>query len=110
MKQNPPHDSPSLEENPNISVVYETRRLPKCKIQAESARRVEVSAPDVAGPLWWRNEMTFTTGMLLPAIALIAGVLALITPRLANFWIAIYLIVIGVVGLAPSFGFDLGLG
>jgi hypothetical protein len=54
--------------------------------------------------------MVFTTGMLLPAIALIAGVLALITPRLASFWIGIYLIVIGVVGLAPSFGFNLGIG
>jgi threonine/homoserine efflux transporter RhtA len=53
--------------------------------------------------------MTFTMNMLVPAIALIAGVLALITPRLANFWIAIYLIVIGVVGLAPSFGFNLGI-
>lgn len=54
--------------------------------------------------------MTFTSGMLLPALALIAGVLAIITPRLASFWIGIYLIVVGVLGLAPSFGFNLGIG
>jgi hypothetical protein len=111
MAQNPPRHSPSPEENPSISVVYETRRLPKCKIFRQSPRGGwKYRRAHVAGPLWWRNEMTFTTNMLVPAIALIAGVLALITPRLANFWIAIYLIVIGVIGLAPSFGFDLGLG
>jgi hypothetical protein len=34
-----------------------------------------------------------------PLIALIAGVLILIVPRLLNYIIAIYLIVIGLVGL-----------
>lgn len=36
---------------------------------------------------------------LQPAAALIAGILILIMPRLLNYIVAIYLIVIGVVGL-----------
>lgn len=36
---------------------------------------------------------------LQPLIALIAGVLILIMPRLLNYIVAIYLIVIGIVGL-----------
>jgi threonine/homoserine efflux transporter RhtA len=38
-----------------------------------------------------------------PIIALLAGILILIQPRLLNFIVAIYLIVIGVIGLAPHF-------
>jgi hypothetical protein len=36
---------------------------------------------------------------LTPLISLIAGILILIIPRLLNFIVAIYLIVIGLVGL-----------
>lgn len=36
---------------------------------------------------------------LAPLIALIAGILILVMPRLLNFIVAIYLIVIGVIGL-----------
>jgi hypothetical protein len=36
---------------------------------------------------------------LQPVVALIAGVLILIMPRLLNFIVAIYLIVIGLIGL-----------
>mgnify|MGYP003573124318 CR=1 FL=1 len=37
---------------------------------------------------------------LNPVIALIAGILILVQPKLLNYIIAIYLIVIGVLGLA----------
>ena len=37
-----------------------------------------------------------------PAIALIAGVLILIMPRLLNMIVAIYLIVLGVLGIFPN--------
>ena len=37
-----------------------------------------------------------------PLVALIAGILILIVPRLLNYIVAIYLIVIGVVGLWPG--------
>jgi hypothetical protein len=38
---------------------------------------------------------------LQPLIALIAGILILIMPRLLNYVVAIYLIVIGIIGLLP---------
>lgn len=41
--------------------------------------------------------LTFVS--LQPAIALIAGILILIMPRLLNFIVAIYLIIIGILGL-----------
>lgn len=43
---------------------------------------------------------------LTPLISLIAGILILLMPRLLNYIVAIYLIVIGVVGLAGN-NFDL---
>ncbi|EHJ46961.1 Protein of unknown function DUF3096 [Solidesulfovibrio carbinoliphilus subsp. oakridgensis] len=36
---------------------------------------------------------------LQPVIALIAGILILVMPRLLNFIVAIYLIIIGILGL-----------
>ncbi len=43
--------------------------------------------------------MTITIAHLQPIIALIAGILILIMPRLLNFIVAIYLIAIGLLGL-----------
>ena len=39
---------------------------------------------------------------LTPLISLIAGVLILIVPRLLNYIVAIYLIIVGLVGLFPQ--------
>ena len=39
---------------------------------------------------------------LTPLVALIAGILILLIPRLLNFIVAIYLIVIWVIGLFPG--------
>jgi hypothetical protein len=39
---------------------------------------------------------------LQPLLALIAGILILVAPRLLNYVVAIYLIVIGVLGLFPG--------
>lgn len=38
-----------------------------------------------------------------PIVALIAGILILIVPRLLNYIVAIYLILIGLVGLANMY-------
>jgi hypothetical protein len=38
-------------------------------------------------------------GHLAPIVALLAGILILIVPRLLNYIVAIYLIVTGVIGL-----------
>jgi hypothetical protein len=47
--------------------------------------------------------MHFTLNMLTiqPLIALIAGILILIVPRILNFIVAVYLIIIGITGLWP---------
>jgi hypothetical protein len=39
---------------------------------------------------------------LVPLVALIAGILILVMPKLLNYIIALYLIIIGVVGLFGS--------
>ncbi|MDB5598758.1 MAG: hypothetical protein JWN71_802 [Xanthobacteraceae bacterium] len=43
--------------------------------------------------------MTLGTAHIQPIVALIAGILILIAPRLLNFIVAIYLIVVGLIGL-----------
>ena len=43
--------------------------------------------------------MSINIGHLAPVVALIAGILILIMPRLLNYIVAIYLIVIGIIGL-----------
>ncbi len=39
--------------------------------------------------------------LLQPLVALIAGILILIVPRLLNYIVAIYLIIVGLTGLWP---------
>jgi len=43
--------------------------------------------------------MTISLAHLSPLAALIAGILILVMPRLLNYIVAIYLIVIGIAGL-----------
>ena len=43
--------------------------------------------------------MTLTAAHISPAIALIAGILILLAPRLLNLVVAIYLICVGLIGL-----------
>ena len=45
---------------------------------------------------------------ITPLIALIAGILILLVPRLLNYIVAIYLIVVGLVGLFPNLFSGLG--
>ncbi len=45
--------------------------------------------------------MTFDLVILQPIVALVAGILILLFPRLLNILVAVYLIVIGVLGLLP---------
>jgi len=43
--------------------------------------------------------MTLTVAHISPLIALAAGILILLMPRLLNFIVAIYLIIVGLIGL-----------
>jgi Protein of unknown function (DUF3096) len=54
----------------------------------------------------WTKEaeaVVLTIHMLQPGVALIAGVLILLAPRLLSFIVAIYLIITGAIGLWPEF-------
>lgn len=46
--------------------------------------------------------MTIHTLALTPLISLIAGILILVIPRLLNYIVALYLIVVGLIGLFPN--------
>jgi hypothetical protein len=49
--------------------------------------------------------MVITAAHITPLVALIAGILILIMPRLLNFIVAIYLIIVGVMGLNAIYHF-----
>ena len=56
-------------------------------------------APFQDGQAAPENGMTITISHLQPIIAILAGLLILVAPRLLNYIVAIYLIVVGVIGL-----------
>jgi len=49
--------------------------------------------------------MTITVAHITPLVALIAGILILIVPRLLNYVVAIYLIIVGLVGFNGIYHF-----
>ena len=54
--------------------------------------------------------MALTAAHIAPLIALIAGILILIMPALLNYIVAIYLIVVGLIGLNDIYHFIKILG
>jgi hypothetical protein len=51
------------------------------------------------------RKMVLTTAHIAPLTALVAGILILVMPRLLNYIVAIYLIVVGLVGLNGIYHF-----
>jgi hypothetical protein len=49
--------------------------------------------------------MALTVAHITPLVALIAGILILILPRLLNYIVALYLIVVGLIGLNGIYHF-----
>jgi hypothetical protein len=49
-----------------------------------------------------RKEGQMEIVNLQPVVALVAGILILVFPQILNYLIAIYLIIIGIIGLAPQ--------
>ena len=47
--------------------------------------------------------MIVTIASLQPLVALLAGILILLVPRLLNYIVALYLILIGLAGVLPHF-------
>ena len=66
---------------------------------------------ELVGPRIWRIVLrsrgetmpNFDPEVINPLVALIAGILILLMPRLLNYVVAIYLIAIGILGLAHHF-------
>ena len=54
-------------------------------------------------PTHGEEAMTIDPVLINPLIALIAGILILLMPRLLNYVVAIYLIAIGIIGLTHHF-------
>jgi hypothetical protein len=46
------------------------------------------------------RDMNLTFVSITPLVALIAGILILVMPRLLNYIVAFYLIIVGVIGLS----------
>ena len=49
--------------------------------------------------------MVITAAHITPLVALIAGILILVMPRLLNYVVAIYLIIVGLMGLNGIYHF-----
>ena len=49
--------------------------------------------------------MNLTAAHIAPLVALIAGILILMIPRLLNYIVAVYLIVVGLIGLNGIYHF-----
>jgi Protein of unknown function (DUF3096) len=64
--------------------------------------RISIPSPSPINPRR-SYAMQIDLVTLQPLVALIFGILILIIPRLLNYLIAIYLIVVGLVGLWPQF-------
>ena len=47
-------------------------------------------------------ELTITPDIVQPLIALLAGILILAVPRILNYVVALYLILVGLLGLFPN--------
>jgi hypothetical protein len=67
--------------------------------------KVPEAAPDHHSHLSRRLEMVLTAGHLAPIVSLIAGILILIMPRLLSYIVAIYLILVGLIGLNGIYHF-----
>jgi hypothetical protein len=62
------------------------------------------ASPDLYGSPHTKEHPMDNMLVIQPLVALIAGILILIMPRLLNYVVAIYLIIIGVLGLWPQLG------
>jgi hypothetical protein len=65
----------------------------------ELPQRIKSRVDSTLSRITRRFQMTITAAHIPAIVALIAGILILIMPRLLNFVVAIYLICIGLIGL-----------
>ena len=58
-----------------------------------------LALPGFAAPSGAGGTVSVRVTMLSPMVALIAGILILLVPRLLNYIVAVYLIIIGLLGI-----------
>jgi hypothetical protein len=69
-------------------------------------RRIALACPAHSRPTKpIGNPMVITAAHITPLVALIAGILILIMPRLLNYVVAFYLIITGLMGLNGIYHF-----
>lgn len=78
------------------------------KILPRESQMTGARCPNGVDTLRSSREVSMNLHLTIgPIMSLIAGILILVVPRLLNYIVAIYLIVIGLVGLFGSGGFHL---
>jgi DUF3096 family protein len=82
---------------PKTRILLEPGALPRVACAAKPCGSGLIRSFPIIQPKG--SDMVITSAHLTPLVALIAGILILIMPRLLNFIVAIYLIFIGIVGL-----------
>jgi hypothetical protein len=98
--------------------VWTTAKVIVCRLRPDACAPARVRDPGRPGtraaPCMLRPRLSHRRGVsmnmhlaLTPLISLVAGILILVMPKLLNFIVAVYLILIGLVGL---FGGSLRLG
>jgi hypothetical protein len=77
-------------------------RLPT-RFILQVGQRESVSAQEVSRKYEKRYPMNIelSNAIVTPAIALLAGIFILVAPRFLSYIVAVYLIVVGIVGLIP---------
>jgi hypothetical protein len=79
-----------------------TAKLPVATVAAVPAGQTSSRAGDQSDESSEEGSNMLTFHVLLtPLLSLIAGILILLVPRLLNYIVAIYLILLGVLGLFP---------
>jgi DUF3096 family protein len=78
-----------------------TPSSPSSREQRRAIIRTAIS-PSGSHPEGLERAMALNVIFLQPLIALAAGILILIIPRLLNYIVAIYLILVGLAGLLPQ--------
>jgi hypothetical protein len=84
--------------------VFRRGKLPPARnIRGMEPSKIPVPAPSKSIRFQltneWRQSVTISIAHLQPIVALAAGILILIMPRLLNYIVALYLIVVGILGL-----------
>jgi hypothetical protein len=74
----------------------------RCRMPSGAPRRLTKAYPTRSHQGEHRMNLHLTIG---PLAALIAGVLILVAPKLLNYIVAAYLIIVGIVGLTANGGF-----